>query len=138
MPVNPFRATVLGIPAAPSLRDIHEHVDIVNVFRPAAEARALAEQAATMGAHTLWLQLGIISAEAEAISRSVGMEYIEDLCIGATVELLGITKHSHVQLQPDGWKEIAGTPQPDFLRQHAQHQDGRPSQATKPDAGQPI
>ena len=131
LPVNPFRTTVLGIPSVPSLRDINEHVDIVNVFRPASEARALAEQAAAVGARTLWLQLGINSDEAEAISRSVGMEYIEDLCIGASIELLGITKHQYVRLQSDGWKEIPGTPQPAFVRRHDTDQTNRSSSTTK-------
>src|SRR5437899_3254715 len=59
IPVTPNEASVLGRKAYASLEEITEPVDIVDVFRRAEEAPAIAEQAVKIGAKVLWLQLGI-------------------------------------------------------------------------------
>jgi len=89
IPVHPKAAEILGRTAYPSLAEIPVPVDIVDVFRPADEAPGIAEQAVAIGAKTLWLQLGIASAEARAIAEGAGLTYVEDTCIGATTERLG-------------------------------------------------
>jgi uncharacterized protein len=73
----------------PSLAEIPGHIDIVDVFRPAAEAPEIARQAAAIGAGALWLQLGISSPEAKAVAEEAGLTYLEDICIGATTHRLG-------------------------------------------------
>jgi hypothetical protein len=40
----------------------------------------VAEQAVAARAKALWLQLGIVSAEARAIAEAAGMDYVEDEC----------------------------------------------------------
>ena len=55
---------------------------MVDVFRPAAEAPAIARQAVAIGARALWLQLGIKSDEARSIAEAAGLDYVEDLCMG--------------------------------------------------------
>src|SRR5882672_9548610 len=59
IPVTPRETTVLGRAAFPSLADIHQRVDIVDVFRRPDETPAIADQAVDIGAKVLWLQLGI-------------------------------------------------------------------------------
>lgn len=65
------------------------HIDIVDVFRPAAEAAEIARQAAAVGTAALWLQLGIASDDARAVAEAAGLTYVEDTCIGETTARLG-------------------------------------------------
>ena len=90
IPVTPKESAVLGRKAYPSLAEIPETVDIVDVFRRAEETPAIAEQAAAIGAKVLWLQLGITNDDAARIATDAGMTVIMDLCIGQTVKRLGI------------------------------------------------
>ena len=55
-------------------------IEVVDVFRPAHEAPAIAEQAVAVGAKVLWLQLGVISEEAAAIARASRLEVVMDRC----------------------------------------------------------
>lgn len=79
--VNPHADRLLGRPAYRRLADIPDAVELVNVFRPSAEAADVARQAVEIGAKALWLQLGIISAEARQIATDAGLLYVEDRCI---------------------------------------------------------
>jgi predicted CoA-binding protein len=90
--VHPTAAELLGEPAYRRLADIDEHIDIVNVFRPADEAPGIAEQAVAVGADALWLQLGIRSAEAARIADAAGMDYVEDRCIAVDARMYGVRR----------------------------------------------
>jgi len=92
IPVNPTADEILGQKAYPTLADIPVPVDIVDVFRPSEEAASVAEQAAAIGAKTLWLQLGITSDEARKFASDAGMNFVEDNCLGVTVNELEVTK----------------------------------------------
>ena len=83
IPVNPFEEEVAGLRSYPTLADVPEQIDLVDVFRPAVEAADVARQAADVGARAFWLQLGLRSEEARAIAEEAGMEYVEDACAGA-------------------------------------------------------
>lgn len=89
IPVHPKAETILGRTAYASLADIPVSVDVVDVFRPAAETAGIAREAVDIGAKTLWLQLGIASDDARAVAEDAGLTYVEDLCIGETTERLG-------------------------------------------------
>lgn len=80
IPVRPLVKEVLGVPCVPSLADIEEPVDLVDVFRRAEFCPDVAEQAVAVRAKALWLQLGIVSPEARAIAEAAGMDYVEDAC----------------------------------------------------------
>jgi predicted CoA-binding protein len=92
IPVNPTAEEILGQKVYKSLADIPVPVDIVDVFRPSEEAAGVAEQAAAIGAKTVWLQLGITSDKARSVAKKAGMNFVEDNCLGVTVNELGITK----------------------------------------------
>lgn len=92
IPVNPNAEEILGEKAYPTLAEVPATVDIVNVFRPAAEAPAIAQQAVDIGAKALWLQKGLASPEAREIAEAGGLAYIEDLCIGVARARYGIVK----------------------------------------------
>ena len=82
IPVNKTHVgkTILGERVYGRVDEIDQPVDIVNVFRPAAEAPDIARQAIKIGAKVLWLQLGIISEEAAKIARDAGLEVVMDRC----------------------------------------------------------
>src|SRR6266849_791256 len=66
IPVNPRETEILGERSYPSLADIPERIDIVDVFRRAEDTPGIADQAVTIGATVLWLQSGIVSDDAAA------------------------------------------------------------------------
>jgi len=80
IPVRPDCDEVLGIPCVPTLLEIEEPIDLVDVFRRAEHCAAHAQEAVDAGAKALWLQLGIVSHEARAIAERAGMPYVEDAC----------------------------------------------------------
>jgi len=84
IPVNPSAGEILGVPAVATLTDIEGPVDVVDVFRPPAEAPQIARDAVAIGARVLWLQAGIVSEEAAAIARQAGLTVVMDTCMGAT------------------------------------------------------
>jgi predicted CoA-binding protein len=90
IPVNPSYPEVLGETSYPTLLDIPEPVDVVDVFRPAAETPEIAENAVAIGANVLWLQLGIVSEEAARIAADAGLEVVMDNCMGAMHAKLGL------------------------------------------------
>jgi predicted CoA-binding protein len=81
IPVNPAADVLFGQRVYKTLADVPGPVDIVNVFRPAAEAPDIAEQAVAIQAKALWLQTGILSDEARQIAEAGGLAFIEDHCI---------------------------------------------------------
>jgi predicted CoA-binding protein len=92
LPVHPRADELLGQPVHRRLSDISEHVDLVDVFRPAPEAPDIARQAVAIGADALWLQLGITSPEARRIAEEAGMAYVEDECAAVVLSRYGLTK----------------------------------------------
>ena len=92
IPINPFADTLFGERVYRSLLDVPDKIDIVDVFRPAADTPEIARQAAAVGARALWLQLDIRSEEARRIAESAGMDYVEDECTAVVASLYRIRK----------------------------------------------
>jgi predicted CoA-binding protein len=80
IPVNPNADDLLGERCYPSLADLPEPVDLVDVFRRAEYCADVAREAAAIGAPALWLQLGLRSPEARDVAEEAGMDYVEDAC----------------------------------------------------------
>ncbi len=80
IPVNPNADEVLGERCYPSLADLPEPVDLVDVFRRAEYCADVAREAAATGAPALWLQLDLRSVEARDVAEAAGMDYVEDAC----------------------------------------------------------
>ena len=72
---------VFGIPMLPSLDQVPEPIDIVDVFRRPEHTPPVARDAVAAGARALWLQLGIASAESRSIAEDAGLAYVEDRCL---------------------------------------------------------
>jgi predicted CoA-binding protein len=67
----------------PTIGEIGEPVDLVDVFRRPEYCAQHAREAVAAGAGSIWLQLGIRSAEARAIAEEAGVDYVEDACTAA-------------------------------------------------------
>src|SRR5712671_5430154 len=92
IPINPFAETLFGERVYRTLTDVPVKIDLVDVFRPAADAPEIARQAVAVGAKALWLQLDIRSDEARRIAEAGGLDYVEDECTAVTTALYRITK----------------------------------------------
>ena len=90
IPVNPRETEVLGERAYPSLIDVPEKIDIVDVFRRAEDTPSIADDAVTIGAKALWLQSGIENEDAAARAEAGGLTVVMNACIGATHSMLRI------------------------------------------------
>jgi len=90
IPVNPKEPEILGERSYPSLLDIPERIDIVDVFRRAEDTPAIADDAIKIGAKALWLQSGISNDEAARRAEAGGLRVVMDACIGATHAMLRI------------------------------------------------
>jgi len=93
IPVNPKETEILGQQSYPSLIDVPEPIDIVDVFRRAEDTPAIADDAVTVGAKALWLQTGISSEDAAARAKAGGLMVVMDTCIGATHSLLRVARN---------------------------------------------
>src|SRR5579864_4151368 len=82
IPVNPGSAgqILLGERVYASLRDIPEPVDMVDVFRPSAEATTIVDDAIAIHAPIVWMQLGIRNDAAAARAEAAGIEVIMNRC----------------------------------------------------------
>ncbi len=81
VPVNPKADRIMGKKAAASLSDIEGAVDLVVIFRPAADAAVAVREASARPEHpAIWLQEGIRADEAAAEARAVGRLVVQDLC----------------------------------------------------------
>jgi predicted CoA-binding protein len=90
IPVNPRGGEILGVRAYPSLADVDVPIDMVNVFRPPAEAEDVALQAITVGAKVLWFQLETQTDEAVRLASEAGLEVVADLCLGVVHAQVGL------------------------------------------------
>jgi len=81
IPVNPTEKSVLGEVSYPSLRDIPEKVDVVDVFRRSDLTPAIAAEAIEIGADVLWMQLGIANHKAAQLARDAGLTVVMNRCM---------------------------------------------------------
>ena len=83
IPVNPVAVgqTILGEIVVPDLASIDVPVDVVDVFRRADAAPAIAEEAIRIKARVLWLQLGVVHPEAAARAEAAGLAVVQDRCM---------------------------------------------------------
>jgi hypothetical protein len=91
LPVNPTACPgeILGVPCVPSLAELDEPVDLVDVFRRPEHCGDVAREAAAIDAPALWLQLGIRSADARSVAEAAGMDYVENACAAVVHRRLG-------------------------------------------------
>jgi predicted CoA-binding protein len=82
IPVNPTaQGEILGKTVYPSLRAVPGPVDIVDVFRPAADVPPIVEDAIAIGAKAIWMQEGIVNNSAADRARSAGLQVVMNKCM---------------------------------------------------------
>lgn len=94
IPVNPSETEVLGEKAFPSLEDIPDKVDIVDVFRRPEATPPIADSSVRIGAKVLWLQQGISNEAAASHAEAGGLRVVMDRCIAVALAELRIPKKS--------------------------------------------
>jgi len=79
--VNPGLAgqTLHGRPVVASLEEAAP-LDMVDVFRASDQVGPIMADAIRLGARTVWLQLGVMNADAVASGRTAGLRVIENRC----------------------------------------------------------
>ncbi|HUL43823.1 MAG TPA: CoA-binding protein [Bacteroidota bacterium] len=80
-PVNPKYAEILGRQCFPSVRQIPEKIDIVDIFRRSDAVLPIVEDAVAVHAKTVWMQLGVINEDAAQLARDAGLSVIINKCI---------------------------------------------------------
>ncbi|MHB1353511.1 MAG: CoA-binding protein [Thiobacillus sp.] len=81
VPVRPAVEQVLGEKAYARLADIPFQVDLVDVFRAAEHVPAIVEQCLALNFPAIWIQEGIVHAEAAERGRAAGMTVVMDRCL---------------------------------------------------------
>ncbi len=81
IPVNPNITESLGEKAYPSLLDVPDKIDIVNVFRRSEAVPEVIEQAIRIKAPAIWMQEGVVHHPAAEKARQSGIFVVMDKCI---------------------------------------------------------
>lgn len=69
IPVNPRETEILGERCYPSLRDIPEPVEVVDIFRDPSAVPGIVDEAVEIGSKVIWMQLGVIHEKAARGTR---------------------------------------------------------------------
>jgi len=83
--VNPNIDTALGRRVYPSLADLPEPPDIVDVFRRAEHLPQVVDAAIAVGAGAVWFQLGLIDDDAASKATAAGLDVVQDHCLRVEV-----------------------------------------------------
>lgn len=81
IPVNPSVAEVLGERSYPSLSDLPEPVDLVDVFREPRHIAAVVDDCIALKLPALWLQDGVIDEAAALRAQAAGLTIVMNRCI---------------------------------------------------------
>lgn len=81
IPVNPRISEALGEKSYPSLREVPEKIDIVNVFRRPEFVEEVVDQAIQLKIPAVWMQEEVINERAAEKARKAGMFVTMDRCI---------------------------------------------------------
>jgi uncharacterized protein len=81
IPVNPNVDQVLGERAYPSLRDVSDPIDVVEVFRRSEFVGPIVDDAIAMRVPAVWLQDGVIDEDAAERARAAGLDVVMDDCM---------------------------------------------------------
>ena len=90
--VNPRLETLFGHKVYPSIADIPEWIDIVDVFRKVADIPSVLDEAIAVKAKTLWLQLGLQDDVSANRAVKNGLSVIQNRCLKVDYNSL-ILKH---------------------------------------------
>ena len=83
VPVNPKLEAVLNETCHPSLTEVSDRIDIVNLFRASEHVPGHVDEILALDPppKAVWMQLGIHHGESAQRLRAAGIEVIQDRCI---------------------------------------------------------
>ena len=81
IPVNPLETEVLGEHAYPTLDEVPEPFEIVDIFRRPEYVPDIVEAAIRRNARVIWMQQGVVHEPAAARARDAGLEVVMNSCI---------------------------------------------------------
>ena len=81
IPVNPMITESLGEKAYPTLLDVPEKIDIVDIFRRSEFVPEIVDQAIQLKVPAIWMQEGVIHEPAAEKARQAGIFVVMDKCI---------------------------------------------------------
>jgi len=81
IPVNPGHSEIMGLTCYPSLAQISEPVEIVDIFRRSEKVLPVVQTAIEIGAKVVWMQSGIVNEEAAALALDAGLQVVMDACM---------------------------------------------------------
>jgi hypothetical protein len=81
IPVNPQIESCLGEKAYPSLLDVPEKIDVVNIFRRPQFVEEIVDQAIQLKTPAVWMQEDVIHEKAAEKARKAGIFVVMDRCI---------------------------------------------------------
>ncbi len=79
-PVNPNYKEVLGVKCYPSLLEIDNEIELVNIFRRSEFVLPIVEHAIKIKAKVVWMQLGVIHWNAAKVAFDAGLKVVMDRC----------------------------------------------------------
>jgi predicted CoA-binding protein len=79
--VNPAADEILGQKVYKSLSEIEKEIDLVDVFRKPDDCLTVLEEAISIKAKAIWLQLGISVPEVARQGEAAGLTVVMDRCI---------------------------------------------------------
>lgn len=83
IPVNPTATEIMGQKVYPSISDLPEVPDVVQIFRRPEDAPPVVDEALRKGVKIIWFQEGTTNPDAAQKAREAGAQVIEDLCMRA-------------------------------------------------------
>ena len=81
IPVNPGHRQILHRKSYPTILDIGEPIDIVNVFRRSEYVLPIIKDAIKINANAIWLQDGVIIHEGEKLAKENDILFIMNDCL---------------------------------------------------------
>jgi hypothetical protein len=81
VPVNPTADEILEKKCYPSLQEVDQQIDVVDVFRPSDQVLPVVQEAIKKKPKVIWLQEGIHNPEAEDLARKAGIKIIFNRCM---------------------------------------------------------
>jgi predicted CoA-binding protein len=94
IPINPGMEgkDLLGQKVYASLSSIpsDEKVDMVDVFRNSAACLPIVDEAISIGAKSVWMQMGVVNEEAALKAQEAGLDVVMDRCPKVEIPRLGV------------------------------------------------
>ena len=81
IPVNPKYDALLSEKCYPSLLEVEDSVDIVDIFRRPDAVKKIVQQAIQIGAKVIWMQVGIVNNDAAKEALNAGLEVVMSRCM---------------------------------------------------------